>query len=168
MVPKPKLKTLLTVAVMLGTVTAFATGAAVAAQTQADVAAQEQPDAEAQTDEPENESEDSETVATVSGTLESSSGEGYRLDGLVIDIGAEWYTSNTTADTDFDRDGVTETISSEFDGLVGEEVTMTVETDGEEGDVRAVNGDQYREQGPPPWAGGPNGNGPPDQADSES
>ena len=32
---------------------------------------------------------------------------------------------------------------------------MTVETDRTEGDVRSVNGDQYRDDGPPPWAGPP-------------
>lgn len=107
---------------------------------------------------------DNETRVTVSGTLESLAGEDYRLDGLAIDIGAEWYTSNTTAKTDFDGDGTVETIRAEFDGLVGESVTLTVETDGTEGDVFAVEGAQYREQGPPPWAGGPDGHGPPEHA----
>ncbi len=107
---------------------------------------------------------DNETRVTVSGTLEASAGEDYRLDGLAIDIGAEWYTSNTTAETDLDGDGTVETIRAEFDGLVGQTVTLTVETDGTEGDVFAVDGEQYRERGPPPWAGGPHGNGPPDHA----
>ncbi|WP_144263571.1 hypothetical protein [Haloglomus irregulare] len=167
----PKLTTLFVVIAVLGTVAALATGG-VTGQTQAGVTAQQTTDEE-QTDQPEDDggdhaSEGNETIRTVNGTLESSGGEDYRLDGLVIDIGPEWYTSNTTADTDFDGDGTTETIRSEFDGLVGEEVTLTVETDGEEGDVRAVNDHQYREQGPPPWAGGPHGNGPPDHAGGRS
>ncbi len=96
--------------------------------------------------------------------VEQATGEDYRLDGLAIDIGAEWYTNSTEADTDLDGDGTVETIRAEFDGMVGQNVTVTVETDGTEGDVLAVNGEQYREQGPPPWAGGPHGNGPPDHA----
>lgn len=104
--------------------------------------------------------DDNETVETVSGTIESTDGEGYRLDGLRIDIGAAWYVNDTEAPADFDGDGTVETIRAEFDGLVGEDVTLTVETDGEEGDILGVEGTEYRQQGPPPWAGGPNGNGP--------
>ena len=141
--------------VMSGLVVLLAAG-----PTLAGANAQDPADAQSESDR----GDENETVKTVTGTLENPSGDDYQLNGVAIDIGPEWYTSNTTADTDFDDDGVTETISSEFDGLVGEEVTMTVETDGEEGDVRAVNGDQYREEGPPPWAGGPGGNGPPDHA----
>jgi hypothetical protein len=108
--------------------------------------------------------DDNETTATVTGVLEQAPGEDYQLDGLAIDIGAMWYTNSTAADTDLDGDGTVERIRAEFDGLVGQNVTVTVETDGTEGDVLAVNGEQYREQGPPPWAGGPHGNGPPDHA----
>ncbi len=111
-----------------------------------------------------DEGADNETRVTVSGTLNSSTGEDYRLDGLAIDIGAEWYTNSTAAETDLDGDGTVETIRAEFNGLVGQTVTLTVETDGTEGDVFIIDGEQYRESGPPPWAGGPNGNGPPDHA----
>ena len=115
-----------------------------------------------------NASEANETVETVSGTLEATDGGDYRLDGQTIGIGAAWYVEDSTAPVDYDGDASTETIRAEFDGLVGEDVTLTVETDGNEGDVLAVNGDQYREkQGPPPWAGGPNGNGPPEDGQSD-
>jgi len=105
-----------------------------------------------------NASETNETIKQVTGTLESTDGEDYQLGDLAIDIGASWYVENTTADADYDNNGSTETIQAEFDGLISEEVTLTVETDGEEGDVLAVNDTQYREEGPPPWAGGPNDN----------
>jgi hypothetical protein len=179
---------LLTVAVALGVAAMLATGAVIGTQGQT-LTAQDGPDTDTspETDgEFENDSAgsvspdevddrsaretergddtDTETRVTVSGTLEASAGEDYRLDGLAIDIGAEWYTSTTTAETDLDGDGTVETIRAEFDGLVGQTVTLTVETDGTEGDVFAVDGEQYRERGPPPWAGGPHGNGPPDHA----
>ena len=115
-------------------------------------------------DDNDTDDDDNETTATVTGVLEQAPGEDYQLDGLAIDIGAMWYTNSTAADTDLDGDGTVERIRAEFDGLVGQNVTVTVETDGTEGDVLAVNGEQYREQGPPPWAGGPHGNGPPDHA----
>ncbi|ERH08967.1 MAG: hypothetical protein J07HX64_00719 [halophilic archaeon J07HX64] len=183
-------RSLLTVAVVVGVVMVLTAGAAAMTQTQTQsgVVAHEQPtedpggpdnDTDDEFEPPRDgdddiddefeppggpDGDDNKTTATVTGVLEQATGEDYRLDGLAIDIGAMWYTNSTEADTDLDGDGTVETIRAEFDGLVGQSVTVTVETDGIEGDVLAVNGEQYREQGPPPWAGGPHGNGPPDHA----
>ncbi len=183
-------RSLLVVAVVVGVVVTLTAGAAAMTQTQTGVLAHEQPaedpgdsndDVEHPGDDDDNDTDDgveppgdddgndtddddNETTATVTGVLEQAPGEDYQLDGLAIDIGAMWYTNSTAADTDLDGDGTVERIRAEFDGLVGQNVTVTVETDGTEGDVLAVNGEQYREQGPPPWAGGPHGNGPPDHA----
>jgi hypothetical protein len=124
--------------------------------------AQEEPQNESEHEDDEHErGDENETVKTITGTLENPSGEDYQLNGLAIDIGPPRYVNNAQAPVDFDGDGTIETIRAEFDGLVGENVTVTVETDGREGDVRSVTGDQYREDGPPPWAG------PPDHADSD-
>jgi flavin-dependent dehydrogenase len=159
------------VVVAVGVVAVVATGAVIGAQTQFEPATDDGPDADTRVgvdNETENERDDdrgeNETVTTVTGTLQQSAGEDYRLAGLAVDVGAEWYTSETVAETDFDGDGTVETVGDEFDGLVGQNVTVTVETDGTEGDLRAVDGQQYREAGPPPWAGGPNGHGPPAHA----
>ncbi len=122
-----------------------------------------------------NASDANETVETVNGTLEATGGEDYRLGNLTIDVGAAWYVNDTAAPADLDGDGTVETIRGEFDGLVGQEVTLTVESDGEEGDVLVVGDQQYREEGPPPWAGGPHGSpghepgdeGPGDGADDD-
>lgn len=171
-------RSLLTVAVVVGVVVMLTAGAAAMTQTQTQTGtvAHEQPtedpggpDNESgppgdDDDDTDTDDDDNETTTTVTGVFEQATGEDYRLDGLAIDIGAEWYTNSTEADTDLDGDGTVETIRAEFDGLVGQSVTVTVETDGTEGDVLAVNGEQYREQGPPPWAGGPHDNGPPDHA----
>jgi hypothetical protein len=173
-------RSLLTVAVVVGVVVMLTAGAAAMTQTQTQtgVVAHEQPTADAGgpdndtdddsgppgDDDDDTDDDDNETTTTVTDVLEQATGEDYRLDGLAIDIGAEWYTNSTEADTDLDGDGTVETIRAEFDGMVGQNVTVTVETDGTEGDVLAVNGEQYREQGPPPWAGGPHGNDPPDHA----
>lgn len=154
---------LLTVAVALGVTAMLATGAVIGTQGQT-LTAQDGPDTDTSPETERGGDTNNETRVTVSGTLEPSTGEDYRLNGLAIDIGPEWYTSNTTAETDLDDDGTVETIRAEFDGLVGQTVTLTVETDGTEGDVFAVDGEQYRERGPPPWAGGPHGNGPPEHA----
>ena len=168
-------RSLLAVVVTAAVVLTLVTGVAVTTQNvvahddadlpgETDSEAEERDPGDGRDDDSEENRTENETRATVSGTLEQTAGEDYRLDGLVIDIGADWYTSNATAGTDLDGDGEAETIRAEFDGLVGENVTLTVETDGSEGDVFVVDGQQYRESGPPPWAGGPNGNGPPDHA----
>ena len=168
-------RSLLVVAVVVGVVVTLTAGATAMTQTQTGVLTHEQPaedpsdsddDVEhpGDDDDSDTDDDDNETTATVIGVLEQAPGEDYQLDGLAIDVGAMWYTNSTAADTDLDGDGTVERIRAEFDGLVGQNVTVTVETDGTEGDVLAVNGEQYREQGPPPWAGGPHGNGPPDHA----
>ena len=185
MVANTNTRSLLTVAVVVGVVMMLTAGAAAVTQTQTGVVAHDQPteDPGGSDDDPETPGDDdddngtdddpeppgddddgNETTTTITGVFEQVTGEDYRLDGLAVDIGAEWYTNSTEADTDLDGDGTVETIRAEFDGLVGQNVTLTVETDGTEGDVLAVNGEQYRERGPPPWAGGPHGNGPPDHA----
>jgi hypothetical protein len=157
MIQKRKLAAALSLAVLVGAVVALSGGAVAdpaPPQAQSDVAPDEDGPRQDGDDEDEP-SGDNETVTTVDGTLKSSPGEDYRLKGLVIDIGAEWYVNNETAPEDFDEDGSTERIREEFDGLVGQDVTMTVESDGQEGDVLKINGQVYREQGPPPWAGPP-------------
>lgn len=106
-----------------------------------------------------------ETLERVTGTLEEvETGEGdYRLGGTTVEIGARWYVEENEAPADFDGDGTVETIAEEFDGMVGQEVTLTVESDDDDdveaGDVHAVGGVSYRGDGPPPWAGGPNRDG---------
>jgi len=103
-----------------------------------------------------------ETLERVTGTLEEAeTGEGdYSLGETTVEIGARWYVEENEAPADFDGDGTVETIAKEFDGMVGQEVTLTVERDGdgdaEASDVHAVDGVSYRGDGPPPWAGGPN------------
>ena len=187
MVTNTNTRSLLTVAVVVSVVMMLTAGAAAVTQTQTQSGAvaheQQTEDPDGPDDDPgppgddddDNDTDDgsglpgndddgNETTTTVTGVFEQATGEDYRLDGLAVDIGAEWYTNSTEADTDLDGDGTVETIRAEFDGLVGQNVTLTVETDGTEGDVLAVNGEQYRERGPPPWAGGPHGNGPPDHA----
>lgn len=154
---KTELGAALAVAVIAGAVVALSGGAVADAeppQAQYDVASNGSSPSEDRGSEA-GPGGENETVTTVDGTLESSPGEDYRLDGLAIDIGAGWYVNNETAPADFDGDGSTETVREEFDGLVGQEVTITVESDGQEGDVLEVNGQVYREQGPPPWAGPP-------------
>lgn len=61
--------------------------------------------------------------AALTGTL-TKDGTDYVVDGTELDLGPTWYISDTTAPADYDDDGAAETISAEFDGLVGTTVSI--------------------------------------------
>ncbi len=80
---------------------------------------------------------------------------GHCIKEIPLDFGVPWYLATTQAPTDYDGDGVDETLRDEISGLVGKSVTLTVEY-GRFGDVSvfAIDGVFFRpEFGRAPWVG---------------
>jgi hypothetical protein len=98
--------------------------------------------------------EQPERVATVTGVL-TADGKRYSIAGRELGLGPpRWRDSGKAAD--FDGDGTFETVAAELQSLKGKSVTVTGEADDEsELGVRTIAGKAFREQGRPPWAGGP-------------
>ncbi len=102
-------------------------------------------------------------LSEVTGTLQRDDGT-FTVGGTEVDFGPDWYLSQTQAAHDYDGDGSAETLLMEFTGLAGATVTLDTDQPGPGGDrdVYTVNGVPYRalDGCPPPWAGGPGGDGP--------
>ena len=99
--------------------------------------------------------EKNEQVATVTGAL-TADGKGFKVGARELGLGPPWWREAGKA-ADFDGDGTVETVAAELKSLTGKSVTVTGESDDEsELGVRTIAGKTFREQGRPPWAGGPN------------
>jgi len=97
---------------------------------------------------------ETEQIVSLSGAL-TVEGNGYRVAGRELGLGPPWWRDTGKA-ADFDGDGAVETIAAELEGLTGKSVTVTGEASGDdELGVRTIAGKTFREQGRPPWAGGP-------------
>lgn len=97
-------------------------------------------------------------LTSISGVLTQDGPTNYSVNGVDVDLGPAWYVSAVTASQDYDADGDIKTIAEEFNGLVGQTVTL----DGTEGrfgdfDIYTINGQEFRDTSgaPPVWAGGP-------------
>jgi hypothetical protein len=84
----------------------------------------------------------------------SQTNDGFVVDGVVLDMGPEWYLASA-ATADFDRNGVVEPIAVELVGLQNEWLELTL-VDLESAEVTVIEGVSFRPAtGRPPWAGGP-------------
>ena len=109
---------------------------------------------EKQDDEQPERAEQPEHVTTVTGVL-TADGQGFEVAGRELGLGPPWWRTSGKA-ADFDGDGTVETVAAELRALTGTSVSITGEAEdaGEIG-VRTIAGKTFREQGRPPWAGGP-------------
>lgn len=100
-------------------------------------------------------SNDTPTLTTVTGTLESCGVE-LCVGDTEVDFGPWWYLNETESERDFDGDGTIQTLGAELEGLIGSVVVLEVEVGPNDADVYVVNGSAWRPlEGPAPWAGGP-------------
>jgi hypothetical protein len=98
--------------------------------------------------------DDAESAVSVSGVL-TAKGRGFEVAGKELGLGPPWWRESGKA-ADFDGDGAVETVVAELASLTGKTVTVTGAADDEgELSVRTIAGKTFREQGRPPWAGGP-------------
>jgi len=108
-----------------------------------------------QDDEQTEKAEQPEHVTTVTGVL-TADGKGFEVAGRELGLGPPWWRESGKA-ADFDGDGTVETVAAELKALTGKSVSVTGEAeDATELGVRTIAGKTFREQGRPPWAGGPN------------
>ena len=85
----------------------------------------------------------------------TADGKGFKVAGRELGLGPPWWRESGKA-ADFDGDGTVETVAAELGSLTGKSVTVTGEAeDASELGVRTIAGKVFREQGRPPWAGGP-------------
>jgi len=115
----------------------------------------EQPQKQDEQTEKAEQAEQPEQVTTVTGVL-TADGKGFEIAGRELGLGPPgWREAGKAAD--FDGDGTVETVAAELKALTGKTVTVTGEAeDASELGVRTIAGKTFREQGRPPWAGGPN------------
>lgn len=79
----------------------------------------------------------------------------YEIGQIDLDLGPEGWIATATAPADYDGDGQVGTMVGELDVLLGSEVTMLVQLDGDrdDADVYVIDGMDFRDVagGPAPW-----------------
>jgi len=81
----------------------------------------------------------------------------FAINGIDLDLGPDRWVATAPAFDDYDRDGTSEPLLDELEGLLGNEATVLarVDDEGDDATVYVINGRTYREVGGPiPWRTG--------------